>query len=146
MLHKRRYELDIAHQQQKIFGCENLAKPNIKEKIDKALAERSKRTGISADRVIEELAKIAFVNANDVIDFKTGGVKEDAREEDLAVIQSIKVKEMSGEKADSTERETKLADKQKALELLGKHLGLFNDVNVNMKNAVQVELVDDVIE
>jgi len=146
MLHKRRYELDIVQIQQKIFGCENLAKPNIREKIDKALAERSKRTGISADRVIEELAKIAFVNANDVIDFKTGGVKEDAREEDLAVIQSIKVKEMSGEKADSTERETKLADKQKALELLGKHLGLFNDVNINMKNAIQVELVDDVVE
>lgn len=135
------------YQRLKRFGCENLTKPNIKEKIDKALAERSKRTGVSADRVIEELAKIAFVNANDVIDFRTGGVKEDASKEDLAVIQSIKVKEMSGEKADSIERETKLADKQKALELLGKHLGMFsNDVNVNMKNAVQVELIDDVIE
>lgn len=54
---------------------------------------------------------------------------------------------MSGEKADSTEREVKLADKQRALELLGKHLGMFNnDVNINMKNAVQVELVDDVNE
>lgn len=53
---------------------------------------------------------------------------------------------MTGEKADSVEREVKLADKQRALELLGKHLGMFNDVNLNMKNAVQVELVDDVNE
>ena len=37
-------------------------------------------------------------------------------------------------------------DKVKALELLGRHLGMFNDVNVNMKNAVCVELVDDVSE
>lgn len=147
MQHKRQLERGIAQQQQKIFGCQNLAKPNIKEKIDKVLAERSKRTGVTADRVVRELARIAFVNADDVIDFETGGVKVDANKEDLAVIQSVKVKEMSGEKADSTEREVKLADKQKALELLGKHLGMFsNDVNVNMKNAVQVELVDDVSE
>lgn len=147
MQHKQQLEQDIAQQQQKIFGCQNLAKTNIRDKIDKALAERSKRTGVTADRVIQELAKIAFINAEDVIDFETGGVKADANKEDLAVIQSVKVKEMSGEKADSTEREVKLADKQRALELLGKHLGMFsNDVNVNMKNAVQVELVDDVNE
>ena len=42
--------------------------------------------------------------------------------------------------------EFKTNDKVKALELLGKHLGMFNDINVNMKNAVQVELVDDVSE
>ena len=72
---------------------------------------------------------------------------KDADKEDLAVIQSVKVKEMSGEKGDSTEREVKLADKQRALELLGKHLGMFsNDINVSMKNAIQVELVDDVSE
>ena len=131
----------------KDIGCENLAKPNIRDKIDKALAERSKRTGVTADRVIQELAKIAFVNAEDVINFETGGVRADADKEDLAVIQSVKVKEMSGEKGDSTEREVKLADKQRALELLGKHLGMFsNDINVSMKNAIQVELVDDVSE
>ena len=131
----------------KDIGCENLAKPNIRDKIDKALAERSKRTGVTADRVIQELAKIAFVNAEDVINFETGGVRADADKEDLAVIQSVKVKEMSSEKGDSTEREVKLADKQRALELLGKHLGMFsNDINVSMKNAIQVELVDDVSE
>jgi phage terminase small subunit len=29
----------------KDIGCENLAKPNIRARIDEALAERSKRTG-----------------------------------------------------------------------------------------------------
>ncbi len=44
------------------IGDENLKKPEIKNAIDKALAERSRRTGVNADRIIEELAKIAFLN------------------------------------------------------------------------------------
>ena len=46
------YSVDTA----KDIGCENLAKPNIKKAINKALAERSRRTGITQDRVIQELA------------------------------------------------------------------------------------------
>ena len=38
------------------IGTENLKKPQIKSKIEKALAERSRRTGITQDRVIQELA------------------------------------------------------------------------------------------
>lgn len=108
----------------KDIGCENLAKPNIRAHIDKAMAERSKRTGVNADRVIQELAKIAFVNATEVIDPKTATVKEDALPEDTAAIQSVKVKTF-GE--DGLEREIKMADKLKALEMLGRHLGMFKD-------------------
>lgn len=95
--------------------------------IAKAMAERSKRTGINQDRVIQELARIAFVNPQNVIDSKDASVREDATEDDLACIQSVKVKTMSGEKGSSVEREVRLNDKMKALELLGKHLGMFKD-------------------
>ncbi|MDD5966126.1 MAG: terminase small subunit [Blautia sp.] len=95
--------------------------------IAKAMAERSKRTGINQDRVIQELARIAFVNPQNVIDSEDASVREDATEDDLACIQSVKVKTMSGEKGSSVEREVRLNDKMKALELLGKHLGMFKD-------------------
>lgn len=108
----------------KAIGCENLTKPDIRAHIDRAMAERSKRTGVNADRVIQELAKIAFVNATDAIDLKTATVKEDALPEDTAAIQSVKVKTF-GE--DGLEREIKMADKLKALEMLGRHLGMFKD-------------------
>ena len=49
------------------IGSELLKKPEIRARIDRAMAERSKRTGINADRVLLELGKIAFVNAIDVI-------------------------------------------------------------------------------
>lgn len=104
-----------------------LANVSVQEAIAKAMAERSKRTGISQDRVIQELARIAFVNPQNVINPKDASVKADATEDDLACIQSVKVKTMSGEKGSSVEREIKLNDKMKALELLGKHLGMFKD-------------------
>lgn len=108
----------------KSIGNENLTKPDIRAHIDKAMAERSKRTGVNADRVLMELAKIAFVNAANVINTESATVKEDAVPEDTAAIQSVKVKTF-GE--DGLEREIKLADKMKALELLGRHLGMFKD-------------------
>mgnify|MGYP000942673614 FL=1 len=114
------YSPDTAQQ----TGSENLSKPVIRAQIDRAMAERSKRTGVNAERVVQELAKIAFVNAAEVIDPKTATVKEDALPEDTAAIQSVKVKTF-GE--DGLEREIKMADKLKALELLGKHLGMFKD-------------------
>ena len=111
----------------KEIGCENLTKPNISKAVAKAMAERSRRTGISQDRVIEELAKIAFMNAADVINTDDASILEEASREDLSCIQSVKVKQSDGEKGSLIEREIKLADKLRALELLGKHLGMFKD-------------------
>lgn len=106
------------------IGHELLQKTQVSEAISEAIAERSKRTGINADRVLLELARIAFVNADDVINAKDATLKENASRDDLAAIQSVKVKSF-GE--DGTEREIKLADKLKALDMLGRHLAMWND-------------------
>ena len=134
------YSPDTAQQ----TGSENLSKPGIRAQIDRAMAERSKRTGVNAERVVQELAKIAFVNAAEVIDPKTATVKEDALPEDTAAIQSVKVKTF-GE--DGLEREIKMADKLKALELLGKHLGMFKD-RIELSGGLDTEKskLDDLIE
>lgn len=42
------------------IGCENLTKPNIQQAIAEHMAERSRRTGVNQDRVVLELAKIAY--------------------------------------------------------------------------------------
>ena len=91
------------------------------------MAERSKRTGINADRILLELGKIAFVNAIDVINMNDATVLNDASRDDTAAIASVKVKVIPGETGDGVEREIRLADKLKALELCGKHLGMFKD-------------------
>lgn len=106
------------------IGAENLKKPQIQNAIARAMAERSRRTGVNAERVVLELAKIAFANAGDLIDAQDATVRDGASREDLAAIQSIKVKDMGDM---GIEREVRLADKLKALELLGRHLGMFSD-------------------
>lgn len=105
------------------IGAENLKKPEIKSRIDKAMAERSRRTGINQDRVLQELARIGFAKITDVVDPETAKILPDASEDDLACIQSIKIKPNEF----GNEREVKLYDKKSALVDLGKHLGLFKD-------------------
>ena len=118
----------------KEIASENLTKPNIQEAIAKAMAERSKRTGISQDRVVLELAKIGFVKFTDIVD-ANGRIKEGANEDDLACIEGMKMKHVENEFGTVNECEVKIASKLKALELLGKHLGMWNDkldVNLNV--------------
>lgn len=127
------------------IGEENLKKPEIKNSIEKALAERSRRTGISADRIINELARIAFVNPADIINFDEATVKDTATRDDTATISSVKVKTIPTEDGDITEREVKTYDKIKALELLGKHLGMFSE-KFKIEGAIPVVIQDDMDE
>ena len=125
------------------IGCENLTKPNIKAAIDRAMAERSRRTGINQDRVIQEIAKLAFLNPVDVIDMDEATVRGEAHRDDTACIASVKVKNIPTDDGAITEREVKTYDKLKALELLGKHLGMFTD-RVKVDGGVPVVLYDDI--
>lgn len=118
-------------------GCQNLTKLNIQNAIATAMADRSRRTGINQDRVIQEIAKMAFLNPVDVIDMDEATIKGEANRDDTACIASVKVKVIPGEGGNITEREVKTYDKLKALELLGKHLGMFND-KLKFEGAIPV--------
>lgn len=125
---------------------ELLQRPQIKEYVARAMAERSKRTGINQDRVIQELAKIALIKASDVMNINTAKVKAKAKDEDLAVIQSVKIKTVPTKFGNGVEREIKLADKTKALELLGKHLGMFKE-KIDIKADVNsTKKLDSILE
>lgn len=127
-----------------------LTNANIQGYILEKQKEIEKRTEVTQDKVIKELAKIAFLDIRKLYS-ENGQLKNiaDIDDETVGAISSFEtLEEYDGygsdrEKIGDTQK-VKLLDKTKALELLGKHLGMFNDVNVNMKNAIQVELVDDV--
>ena len=126
----------------KDIGCENLAKPNIAAAISQAMAERSRRTGINQDRVLQELARIGFAKITDVVDPETAKIRPDASDDDLACIQSIKIKPNEF----GTEREVRLYDKKSALVDLGRHLGLFKDkveLNGDMDLHITVDYGED---
>lgn len=120
------------------IGFELLGKT--RDSIDRAIAVRSRRTGISQDRVIIELARIALVKPTDVINTETATVKINISDDDAAAIAGIKIKD-----GKFTEREVRLHDKVKALELLGRHLGMFKD-KVELTGAIPVVIKDDITE
>lgn len=123
-------------------GARLLANVSIQQAISERMAERSKRTGVNQDRVVLELAKIAFVRMTDVVD-SNGRIRSDATPDDLSCIESIKYKESDNEYGGSVEREVKIGSKLKALELLGKHLGMWNDkLDVNITQPVVITGAD----
>lgn len=123
-------------------GARLLVNVSISSAISQAMAHRSRRTGITQDRVLRELAKVAFVNANDVIDTDSATVRADATADDLACIQAVKVKVSESEMGSSSEREIKLYDKMRALEMLGKHLGLFDKRGQDSSNGEKNNLLE----
>lgn len=133
------YSAKTADQQ----GSRMLANVKVQEEIAKAMAERSKRTGVNQDKVVLELAKIAFVKITDIVD-EQGKIKPDAMEDDLACIESVKYKESESDTGSSVEREVKISPKLKALELLGKHLGMWNNkLDVNIAQPIVITGEDD---
>lgn len=145
-------------------GSKLLTNTNIQSYISDKQKEIEERTQITQDMVVQELAKIGFFNIKDIYN-NNGTLKQisDMDDNTTRAIASVKTLQKAGAmkietNPDGKDKEIpiehipeqtieyKTNDKVKALELLGKHLGMFNDVNVNMKNAVQVELVDDVNE
>ena len=124
----------------------NMTKHYIKAYIDKLLADQSARTGITADRVLRELAKIAFVDISDAADMDEATINKLASKDDTAAIASVRAKKIPTADGFITEREIKLYDKTKALELLGNHLRMFTDVSqveLSGDTTIKVNLVDD---
>ena len=120
------------------IGSELLGKTRVAEAVSMAMAERSRKTGINQDRILQEIAKLALVNIDDVVDLRTGKVKGSATKEDLACIQSIKIKPTEfGE-----EREIKFYDKKRAAWLAESYLGMFKDkleMDVDMDLNISID-------
>ena len=91
--------------------------------IEERMQERKKRTEVTQDRVIEELAAIAFARATDYAEVIDGMVNIRDTEE----LTENQVRAIAGIKEGKFGIELKLNDKEKALELLGRHLGMFKD-------------------
>ena len=91
--------------------------------IAERMQARQERTEITQDKVLEELAAIAFARATDYAEVKDDQVII----KDTAGLSENQIKAIAGIKQGKFGIEVKLSDKEKALELLGRHLGMFKD-------------------
>ncbi len=106
-----------------VNGNKLLSNTEVKEYIEKAIEERKKRTEVTQDMVIDELKAIAFSNATSFVNIKNGVVLID---DTNGLDKNIK-KTIVGIKEGRNGIEVKMADKMQALEMLGRHLGMFKE-------------------
>ncbi|MBX4188430.1 MAG: terminase small subunit [Candidatus Doudnabacteria bacterium] len=122
---------------------ENLIKPEIQEFISSLQKGLSDKLDITSERVIAELAKIAFSNIQDYIedDNTITDLKQIPRET-AAAVESIKKTSTEWGTDDKggvkTHISFKLYDKIAALEKLGKHLGIFEADNKQKTTVINV--------
>lgn len=124
---------------------QNLSKLDIQQKIRERMKEREARTEITQDKVLNELAQIAFANGSDfakVVEkpvlLEDGSIMVDPitgnemyyKTVDMELTDNLpkeKKKAISNIKMGKHGIEVGTCDKVRALELLGRHLGMWND-------------------
>ena len=104
-------------------GSRMLRNVKVEAYIEKRMKDREQRTEITQDRVLKELAKIGFSNITDFVTIEGPYVKV----KQTAEMPRDKLGVIAGIKEGANGIEIKLNDKEKALELLGRHLGMFRD-------------------
>ena len=137
------------------IGPDLLGKTCVAESIQKAMQKREARTEITQDRVLQEYAKLAFLDPRRFYD--ADGNLIDIPNLPADVAAAISGMDIAVEKAGSDEsgnpvfaqvRKIKLADKKGALDSVARHLGMFNDkisqtINAEVKAEVSHSLAPE---
>lgn len=122
------------------IGSELLGKTRVAEAIQGAQARRAERTEITADRVIEEIAAIAFAHMGQYATWGDDRVSlRDSAEVDARAVSEVKqtVSQFGSSVA------IKLHDKLSALEKLGKHLGMWKKDPDAQGDPLRIIIVED---
>lgn len=117
-----------------VYASKLLRKPKVQEKIQKAMAEREKRTEITQDRVLKEIANLAFTDRTGIVNLKNNSLIiknfDELSEEQKACISGVKETKYG--------IEVTFYNKEKALEMLGRHLGMFTE-KLEVKGELKTE-------
>lgn len=107
------------------------------------MSARSKRTEISQDRVLQEYAKLAFLDPSRFYDDKGSLIPIHELPKDVSAciagmdIVTEKIgKNEEGKPEFATVRKIKLVDKKGALDSVARHLGMFND-KLNLSGSLE---------
>lgn len=108
------------------IASENLKKPEISAAIAKAQEKRGQKLDITAERVLAEIAKIAFSDMKNFATWNAEGMRVKDSEELEEGLSGCVAEMTQTESKDGGSFKFKLHDKTKALEQLAKHLGIFD--------------------
>ncbi len=114
----------------------------IKKVFQKHMERRAERTEITQDKVLKELAIVAFGDLRNAVSWGPRGVvlkdSQSLTQEEAGAIAEVSETTTK----DGGSQRIKRYDKVKALELIGRHLGMFTDkiehsVNIDLAKAIE---------
>ena len=115
------------------IGYQLLQKTPVAARIEELRTKQQVRTGISADRALQEAARLACFDVRKLCDAAGNPIPISQLDDDTAAaIQGLELATEKDGEGFTTVRKYKVADKNAALERVFKHLGLFerdNDQN-----------------
>jgi phage terminase small subunit len=107
-------------------------------------AERSERTKVTADQVVRELARLAFSDPRQVMEWGPGGVKlrdsSELTDDAAALVESVSETTTVG----GGSLKVKLHSKVAALRMLAEHLGMLK-VPVELGTPVALQVVHEIV-
>lgn len=129
-------------------GSKMVRNAKVSKLIDALRTKRASKLEIKAEKVVEELSRMAFSNMADYMEIDEEGKPRGLdlsrlTRDQAAAIQEI-TEDATGGSGDGERRlvlrtKFKLADKTKSLELLGRHLGMFID---KVEHSGNINLAD----
>ena len=128
-------------------GARLLRNVKVENYIQKRMKDREKRTEITQDMVLKELAKIGFADVTDFVSIEDKGTYKAVQVKTTDEMPGDKLGAIAGIKEGANGIEIKLNDKGKALELIGRHLGMFKD-KLEVSGTLETEKtkLDDLIK
>ena len=131
----------------RVNGSKLLTKTNISEYIEQQKEQLKSKMEITQERVLQEMARIAFADVRKLYN-ESGGLKniQDLDDDTASIITGIETtEEFDGYGQDREQigytKKVKMADKTKALDMLGKYFGMFKEkVEVNQDKPFEVNI------
>lgn len=125
--YRRAYPRSTAWKDESVWQCASrlMADIKVRSRIDDLMAKAAAANEVTQERIVRELARIAFGNKRAVMKWGPAGValvdSDDLSDDEAAMV--AEVQETITQTGSSLKMKTH--DKVKALELLGKHVGMF---------------------
>ena len=127
--YRRAYPRSTAWKDESVWQCASrlMADIKVRSRIDDLMAKAAAANEVTQERIVRELARIAFGNKRAVMKWGPHGValvdSDDLSDDEAAMVAEVQeTVTVAG-----SSLKLKTHDKVKALELLGKHVGMFAD-------------------